>query len=150
MLLGCPDRHPDRLGRAEPVRGANDRALAQEPLLEGPRILAELDEDEVRDRARNRVEAVLAEHPLELTSPFLVQHAPAPQLRMVVEARERRLLGGCGDVECAPHLRQLGHHLRRGDGITDAEPGEPVDLRERAQHDHVAALRGSRSATAST
>src|SRR5207302_4469487 len=58
VLAGRADRDADRLGRSEAVHGPDDRALAAQPLLERPRVLAQLDEDEVGDCALDRVQAV--------------------------------------------------------------------------------------------
>ena len=38
-------------------------------------------------------------------------------------------------VEGPPDLPDRGHELLRAERVADAEPGEPVDLRERPQHD---------------
>src|SRR5439155_18965139 len=77
---------PDRLGRTEAVRRSDDRAFPQQPFMEGPRVLAQLDEDEVRDGSVDRVEPVGAEHLLELLPAGRVQVPAAPQLRLVTEA----------------------------------------------------------------
>ena len=59
--------------------------------------------------------------------------AAARDLRVVVEARERRVLGGLVDVERVPHLADRLDDVRRADAVADAQPGEPVDLREGAK-----------------
>ena len=58
---------------------------------------------------------------------------PARDLRLVSDARARRVLGGLVDVERVSHLADRLDDLGRADAVADAKPGEPVDLRERAQ-----------------
>src|SRR5439155_19006594 len=65
VLLRRADRHADRACCAEPARRADDHSLAEELLEERARVLADLGEQEVRDRA-GRIEAVLPQDALEL------------------------------------------------------------------------------------
>ena len=64
---------------------------------------------------------------------------PTLELGGVREARERGLLAGGGDVERATHLPDGGDDVVGADAVADPEPGEPVDLRERAQDEHPVA-----------
>src|SRR5207253_8674114 len=102
-------------------------------------VAAGLRVDEVGDGGSGRLETVAAEDLLQLRAAGGVRAAAASRLLLVGEARERPRLRRCGDVERAPDLRNLGHDLRGTDAVADAQPGEPVDLRERAQDDHAAA-----------
>ena len=78
--------------------------------------------------SRSRRSAIVA-HPLE-------------QLRLGVEARERRLFGVRGDRERDAGAAGGVEDARVADRIADAQPCEPERLRERAQDDDVrAALR---------
>ena len=72
--------------------------------------------------------------------PAPVPLAPAGDLGVAAEARERRGLSGGGDLERAPHLARRGDDVGRPDPVADAQAGEPVDLREGAQHDQPPAL----------
>ena len=81
----------------------------------------------------------LAKHAFEVGPTLRVQFATACELLGGVEAGERRLLRGSGQVERAARLPELGNELRRGDAVAHAHAGEAVDLRERPEHDYPAA-----------
>ena len=74
-------------------------------------------------------------------SPCLgVERPAARKLGRVAEAGDGGVLGGLRDVEGVPHLLDRVHCLPGADPVADAQPREAVDLREGAQHEHVAAL----------
>ena len=73
------------------------------------------------------------------TRPSALHRAAGARPPPDVEARERGLLRGSGDVEGAPHLADRGHDRGRREPVADPQPGEPVDLREGPQDDHPAA-----------
>src|SRR5581483_2173839 len=127
-----------RGGRAEAGERPDDDPLAQQLVEQHLRVSAGVDVQEVAD-GRHRVEAVVAQHRLEPDAAFLVDGAAAGELDLVVQARERRHLGGRRHVERPAYFRQRRAHVARADGVTDPQPGEAVDLRERAQHDDAAA-----------
>ena len=52
----------------------------------------------------------------------------------VAQRRERGRLGGGADGEGRPDLAQRRDHVGGRDQVADAQPGEPVDLGEGAQH----------------
>ena len=58
--------------------------------------------------------------------------------RFVVEGRERRGLARPRDGERRRGAGEPSRELRRRRGITDAMPGEPMQLRERAHDDEAA------------
>jgi hypothetical protein len=83
---------------------------------------------------------VLAQDPLEVRPSLGVLAPPPRELLGRVQARERGLLGRGRDVEGAPDLPDRGHDRGRREAVAHAEPGEPVDLRERAEDDDSPAL----------
>ena len=68
VLLGRPHRDPQRARCAERAHRPHDRALAQERVEKRGSVVADLDEEEVRDRRPGRLEPVLPQRPLELAS----------------------------------------------------------------------------------
>ena len=127
--------------RAEPVQRPHDHPLAQQRSWNGARVLAELDVDEVADRARHRVQPVRARgRPRARRAPSAFSAR-----RRAISSASARLASAasCATVETsngAPHLRIAVTTARRRDGVADAQPGEAVDLRERAQDDDLPAL----------
>ena len=126
-------------GRTERAHRPHDRALAEQRVEERGSVVADLDEEEVRDRRPGRLEPVLAERPLERRAPLGGEAAALGELVGAVDARERRDLGLRADVERAARLADRLDHVGRADAVADPETGEPVDLRERPQHEHASA-----------
>ena len=120
-------------GRSRP-RGAGARRAARRP-RRGRRRRS------CRPRPA-RLEAVAREDRVELGEPCALSSG-AGRSRRVAEARERRDLRGRRHVERPPHLRHRRADVPRADRVADAEPGEAVDLRERAQDDAPAGRAGS-------
>jgi hypothetical protein len=83
---------------------------------------------------------VVVEHRLEGGHRLPIDGPTACELVRVVEARECRLLGGRRHVERPLHLPDRGDHRRRPDPVADSQRRQAVDLRERPQREHVAAV----------
>ena len=138
VLVRRPDGDANRLRSAEGVQRPDDDALAQE-LLEQRPPAADVDEEEVAERRAGRLEPVLAQGGLELRASHRVRRAPPDELGVVPEARDGRGLRGRRDVERPPDLARRRGDVGRRNPVPDAQPREPVDLRERPQHDEPAA-----------
>ena len=137
VLLGRPNRDADRSRRAEAAGRPHDHALASSASNSGRGIVPDLGEEEVRHRRPGRVEAVLAEDAARAArGPLRCRRAGALELGARIQARERGLLRGGGDVEGALDLADRGDDRLGRERVADAQAREPVDLRERAQHDH--------------
>ena len=136
-LLRRADGDADRRRRAEAGERPDDHALLEQPLEERRRVVAELDVDEVADRARRRARArARAGSPSARSRPSRVQRAAdassssgSPRLASAASCARRR------DVEGAADLRHRRADVDGPDRVADPEPGEAVDLREGAQHD---------------
>ena len=110
------------------------------------RGVADADEEEVRDGRAGRLEA-RARGARRWSSAIASRFATRRRAISSVsaQARERGLLAGRRDVERAAHLPDRRDHVLGPDAVADAQPGEPEDLRERAQDEHaVPALRSTR------
>ena len=83
---------------------------------------------------------MLAQRALELCETVGVQSATPRDLGVVAEARKCGRLRLGRDVERPPRLRHRSDDVGRPDGVTDTEPCEAVDLRERAQDDDAPAF----------
>ncbi len=99
-----------------------------------------VDEQEVAERRADGLEAVCTQGTLEHCHGRTVHVAPPGELGLVVEADERSLLSRRAHVERPAHLAHGRDHALGADAVSDAEPGEPVDLAERAQDEHAVAL----------
>ena len=140
MLVGVPTVTRIGVRSAEAGERADDHSLLEQPLEERRRVLAELDVDEVADRARGTgSRPCFVEDRGQLVEACRVQLTATGDLVGVAEARECRHLRGGRDVEGAAHLRHRLADVLGADRVADAEPGEAVDLRERAEHDHAPA-----------
>ena len=82
---------------------------------------------------------MLAQRVLEQAHRLPVRRAAPRDLLRPVEARERGLLPGRGDVERASHLADRGDDVLGPDPVADAQPREAEDLRERAQDENAVA-----------
>ena len=135
VLVGRADGEADRLRRPEGPERPHDHALPQERVEEHAGVAARLRVDEVGHGRAGQLEAEPAEGALDVAAGLLVGAPPARDLLLVAEARQRGHLRGRREIERAPHLADRGHEVGRADAVADAQPREPVDLRERAQHD---------------
>src|SRR4051794_20856478 len=135
VLLLRADRHPDRLRRAERRQRANDHPFMKQAVEERVRVLAGLDVDEVRHRRSRHGEPERAARIRELGATAGRLGAPASDFRVVADARARGVLGGLVHVEGVSHLGDGLDDLDRADAVSNPEAGEPVDLRERPQHE---------------
>ena len=144
MLVGRADRDADRVRRAEAGQRADDHALAEQTLEERRRVLAEIDVEEVADRAGSRLEAVALQDGRadrrgpaafrprrRAISPVSSRLASAATCAVVVRSNGRRTLAIAAQTSCG------------ADGVADPGAGEAVDLRERAQDDDASPARGS-------
>ena len=86
------------------------------------------------------VEAVPAEDPLELARGPRRSRAAAARARPARRGSRARPPARRRDVEGPPHLADPRDDVGRREAVADAEPGEPVDLRERPQDDDAPAL----------
>src|SRR6266511_3011542 len=129
----------DRVRRAEARERPHDHSLAQQCVEERLRVVADLEVQEVAYRRTDDVVAGVAQKSLQLGAAARVYLTPARKLVGRVETCERRFLRRRGEVERAPRLPQRSHELCCGDAVANTQAGEAVDLRERAQHDYVAA-----------
>src|SRR5687767_12609786 len=120
VLLGRSNRHTDRAGRAEGSERAHDHTLAQERFEHRLGVLPDLRVDEVGDGRRRHRQAKTGARVDQLL-PAIDGHVPPPRdLRVVVEARERRVLGRLVDVESIPHLPDRLDDVRRAHAVADA------------------------------
>src|SRR5262249_29713796 len=134
-------RLPPTYGEAEVPRDADTGAVAdqdaglQEPRAES-RGVFHLDEQEIRMRAG---EPVAAPGQLRAEKRALLEDEPARAVLvlLVLERRQRgdlaqpvHVVGGADAVE-AIDRRGVRHR------VTNAQPGEPRDLRERPEHDQA-------------
>src|SRR5262249_18039182 len=98
-LVRRTDGGANRRRRSESGGGPHDHAFAKRPLVGRPRVVAELDEQEVPDRARDHLEPVLLERRGEPRQAVAIESPPPDDLVLGADARERRDLGGRAHVE---------------------------------------------------
>src|SRR5438105_471128 len=126
------DGDADRFRRAEACEGPHDHSFAQQRVEKDLSVFAGFGVDEVGDGGPHRREAVTLQDRSELLAALPIRRTPPRELAWSVETCERRHLRLRVQIERATHFPDRRHHVRRPDGVADAETREPVDLRERA------------------
>ena len=94
-------------------------------------------EHEVRDR-RQRLQPELDESCEQALAPDAGLGGASRDLALLAEARPGGVLRRLAHVEGVLHLVQRHGNVQGHRAPADAQPGQPVDLRERAQHHHAA------------
>ena len=134
VLGPCPDRDPEGTREPKGGHGADDHALAEKPSVQPPCIPTRVGQEEVRDR-RCEGDSEFFKAPAQFGKLLRVALAGSHHVRLVVEGGMRRNLGHGGGIERRPHALERSRDLGQGEGITDPQARETVDLRERPQ-DH--------------
>ena len=134
---GVPAVTRSAVGAPNAPIGPDDHTAPQQRVVQRSGIVSDLDEDEVRDGRPDRSHSLVSERRLEGLHRLAVEaarrararprrrgsRAPPPAPAVVTSNARRTFLIAVD-------------HAGRADPVADAQPGEPVDLRERAQDEH--------------
>ena len=138
ILVGRPNRHPDRRGGTERCERPDDHAFVEQGVKELTGVSADIEEEEVRHRRLGHIDRQGRTGPHELAPGGGRDLASAHQLGIITEARQRSVLSGLIDVERVPHLADRLDDICRADPVPDPKARKPVDLRERPEYKDAA------------